>query len=85
MQDSGLVTDIATSLIFARFVERSVALMVSSEWLERSATSSNQEEEEEEQYSSEDDESADYDDDFDYFNLDELGVDPEEFYDLCPN
>lgn len=38
---------------------------------------------EDEQYFDDEDESEDNLDD-DYWDLDELGVDPEEFYDLCP-
>lgn len=38
------------------------------------------------QYFEDDDENDEEDDDLDeYWDLDELGVDPEEFYDLCRN
>lgn len=56
----------------------------SREWPARFCTLSVRTEAEDDPYFDDESESAD-DDDEEYWDLDELGVDPEEFYDLCRN
>lgn len=79
MQAYGPGTDIGTSRTFVLSAGLSRELTGSSAFAGRLCTSYTQDEEDE-PYSDDDDESLD-----DYFDLDELGIDPEEFYELCPN
>lgn len=88
MLDYGLVIAIATWRTFARSVERSHVLTDLREWPEKSCTLSGLEVAVEKPFLNDDDgldEEDEDDDDFDYFNLDELGIDPEEYYELCHN
>lgn len=80
MQAYGLRTATATWRTFAHFGGRYHVLMDSRGSAEKLSTSSHPIEDEDDQYFDEDDEASD-----DYWDLDELGIDPEEFYDLCRN
>ena len=67
---------------FEPYVALCPALMALSAFVARSCTSRTQENPEDELYSSDDDEELDEEDD-EYWDTDELGIDPEDLYDAA--